>query len=195
MLFRSRINLNRYWGFLSQRYGHGSSGSDNPSKLMTTGTSSGLDQYATEMEQNRINEMLEAQACAISQNSLNSQYEEQYSLRSRSSVASSSLCQYEDCDCHLPVLMTVPKVQYPAPAPTISLPMALHQRFASLSSSCSSSASSAPAPSFTGYAYAHAPSTTAAELYYFNSSPRKLITMEDEDQFEFESASQYSMIL
>jgi hypothetical protein len=164
----AKINLNRYWGLLSQRY----SAKSRATELLE-------EKYAMEMEQNRINEMLEAQACAISQNSVNSMYEEQYSLgtRSRSSVASS--CRYPGCDCGL-------LMQVPSPTP---MAQPQHQRFASISSSTYSRNSIPSSP-------AQSCSSSMAELYFFNNSPRKLISIEDfESNMNFDVESQYSMIL
>jgi len=59
----SRINLNRYWGFLSRR---------RKSSASSSITSSIPLDFSIEEEQNRINELLEAQANAEEQNSINS---------------------------------------------------------------------------------------------------------------------------
>jgi len=61
----ARINLNRYWGLLSKI-----TKQDSNEDIEVT--------FAAEMEQNRINEMLEAHARASSQNSMNSQWEEDF---------------------------------------------------------------------------------------------------------------------
>ncbi len=61
------MNLNKYWGILSQ-------------KQKTTTTNKAMDfDHAAEMEQNHINEMLEALANAEEQNSINSLIESEYS--------------------------------------------------------------------------------------------------------------------
>jgi len=65
----ARINLNRYWGILSQ------SAAMKPLSPSKAKNSESMD-FSKEMEQNRINEMLEAQnEAAISDNERNSEYE------------------------------------------------------------------------------------------------------------------------
>jgi len=62
----ARVNLNKYWGLLSQRQA-------KPGKNSTP-TIMEFD-HSAEMEQNQLNEMLEALANAEEQNSINSQIE------------------------------------------------------------------------------------------------------------------------
>ncbi|CAG7824858.1 unnamed protein product [Allacma fusca] len=64
----ARINLNRYWGLLSQ--------SSLAKPLPLPAVQSTEQDFSIEEEQNRMNEMLEAQAAsAMSDNERNSQYE------------------------------------------------------------------------------------------------------------------------
>ncbi|OXA57849.1 uncharacterized protein LOC110847642 [Folsomia candida] len=102
----ARINLNRYWGLLSQKQQQRKSGSVSSS--VSSVMSLDFD-FSAEEEQNRINELLEAQANAEEQNSINSQIEYDSSpeqprrlfVRQRalmssvsSSISSSSSCPY-----------------------------------------------------------------------------------------------------
>lgn len=94
----AKINLNRYWGLLSQRYSTSPASAKDNSQFLSRrrisqqSAEETMAAYEQEMEQNRINEMLEAQAEATSQNSYNSFVEEEIKSRSRLrfSTASSS---------------------------------------------------------------------------------------------------------
>jgi len=64
----ARVNLNKYWGLLSPK--------DKPSRKSASISSSSFSMdFSEEEEQNRMNELLEAQANAEEQNSINSQIE------------------------------------------------------------------------------------------------------------------------
>ncbi|CAL8095337.1 unnamed protein product [Orchesella dallaii] len=67
----ARVNLNKYWGILSQR--------QQKSGVSTKGPAVMEFDHSAEMEQNHINEMLEALANAEEQNSINSQIESESS--------------------------------------------------------------------------------------------------------------------
>lgn len=69
----ARVNLNKYWGIISQKQR-----SSSPAPANKVATAIEFD-HAAEMEQNHINEMLEALANAEEQNSLNSQIESEFS--------------------------------------------------------------------------------------------------------------------
>jgi hypothetical protein len=64
----ARVNLNRYWGLLSQKESRRGSVSSSVSSSMSM-------DFSAEEEQNRINELLEARVNAEEQNSINLQIE------------------------------------------------------------------------------------------------------------------------
>ncbi|ODM94094.1 hypothetical protein Ocin01_12584 [Orchesella cincta] len=68
----ARVNLNKYWGILSSK-------NQPKSGLSTKGPAVMEFDHSAEMEQNHINEMLEALANAEEQNSINSQIESETS--------------------------------------------------------------------------------------------------------------------
>jgi len=65
----ARVNLNKYWGLLSNKQ-------RKSSIVSSTSSAMSVDvDFSAEEEQNRINELLESQANAEEQNSINSQIE------------------------------------------------------------------------------------------------------------------------
>jgi hypothetical protein len=70
----ARVNLNKYWGLLSQKEKSTRKASVSSSTMSTSSSIMEFD-FSAEEEQNRINELLEAQANAEEQNSINSQIE------------------------------------------------------------------------------------------------------------------------